>query len=335
MALAGARARHGAAEERRRRAAARPGKVKTIAVIGPTRLPGRPGAAAAAPRWSRSRPSACSRGSSNARRAGAACTTTRGMPTLAEHGGRDQLHDRGERRRARRDAPRTSTNADLAGHARRRRTIEHAPSRSGCRCVPSPATSASGADLGSAGPATTRRRPRRARRLRAARGEGGGSYRLFVDDKLVIDNWDALEGARRRGDADARRRRRTRSCSSTTRRPTWQRPRLALGIVAARERGSIPRPRRLAAKADVVVVAVGLRLRDRKRGRGPHVPLPPGQDELIRAMAAANKNTVVVRDVGRRRGHARLDRPRPGAGRGLVSRGRKAAPRSPRSSSAT
>jgi beta-glucosidase len=52
--------------------------------------------------------------------------------------------------------------------------------------------------------------------------------------------------------------------------------------------------KKLAAKADVVVVAAGFDPETESEGADRTFNLPPAQDELIEAMAAANKNTIVV-----------------------------------------
>ena len=59
-----------------------------------------------------------------------------------------------------------------------------------------------------------------------------------------------------------------------------------------------PDAKKLAAKADVVVVAVGFDPQSESEGADRTFRLPPGQDELIQEMAAANKNTVVVLTSG-------------------------------------
>jgi beta-glucosidase len=56
--------------------------------------------------------------------------------------------------------------------------------------------------------------------------------------------------------------------------------------------------KRLAAKADVVVVAAGFDQDTESEGADRTFYLPPGQDELIQEMAAANKNTIVVMTSG-------------------------------------
>jgi beta-glucosidase len=56
----------------------------------------------------------------------------------------------------------------------------------------------------------------------------------------------------------------------------------------------IEEAKQLASKADVVVVAAGFDPETESEGADRTFNLPPAQDELIEAMAAANKNTIVV-----------------------------------------
>ena len=56
----------------------------------------------------------------------------------------------------------------------------------------------------------------------------------------------------------------------------------------------LPEAKELAAKADAVVVAVGFDATTETEGSDRGFSLLPGQDDLIQAMAAANKNTIVV-----------------------------------------
>jgi beta-glucosidase len=56
--------------------------------------------------------------------------------------------------------------------------------------------------------------------------------------------------------------------------------------------------KQLAAKADVVVLAVGFDPETESEGADRTFQLPPGQDELIQEIAAANKNTIVVLTSG-------------------------------------
>jgi beta-glucosidase len=55
-----------------------------------------------------------------------------------------------------------------------------------------------------------------------------------------------------------------------------------------------PAAKKLAAEADVVILAAGFDPESESEGADRTFSLPPGQDQLIREMAAANKNTIVV-----------------------------------------
>jgi len=122
-----------------------------------------------------------------------------------------------------------------------------------------------------------------------AGGEEGGS-RLYLDDKLVIDNWA-----------------RTNSRISQVRVP--------LSVAAHKIRfdyfvhGSYGGPKvgvirpdamvsaaakNLASRSDAVVVAVGFDSESESEGGDRGFELPPAQDELIKQLAAASKKVIVV-----------------------------------------
>ena len=119
-----------------------------------------------------------------------------------------------------------------------------------------------------------------------------GGHRLFVDDKLVLDNWTSA-----------------RSVAGYTKLTLDKRPHkivleqhgrsnrfgawLRLGILAPGATVEAE-AKRIAASADVVVVAVGFNPDTESEGADRTFGLPPGQDELIRELADANKHTVVV-----------------------------------------
>jgi beta-glucosidase len=123
-------------------------------------------------------------------------------------------------------------------------------------------------------------------------GEDGGFYRLYLDDKLLFDNWKT-----------------TRALTSNTTlqldarphkvlleqhgRSGWLGAKLRMGLLR-RGAAVAEEVKRIAAKADVVVVAAGFDPENESEGADRTFSLPPGQDELISEMAAANKNTVVV-----------------------------------------
>jgi beta-glucosidase len=125
--------------------------------------------------------------------------------------------------------------------------------------------------------------------LQGALSRGGS--RLYVDDKLVVDDWllhkaivnDAvldLTAGPHQIRLEAYRTRNHRS-------------RLRLAITSANTMVD-PEASAIAAKADAVVVAVGFDSTTESEGADRTFRLLPGQDELIQAMLAANKNVIVV-----------------------------------------
>ena len=123
-------------------------------------------------------------------------------------------------------------------------------------------------------------------------GENSGAYRVYVDDKVVLDSWTdnkalvnyvslTLDQSPHKIVLEHRGR------------PSPFGGRLRLGIVRHGQFVSVE-AKSLAAKADVVVVAAGFDPDTESEGADRTFALPPGQNELIQEMAAANKNTVVV-----------------------------------------
>jgi beta-glucosidase len=123
-------------------------------------------------------------------------------------------------------------------------------------------------------------------------GEDGGAYRLYLDDKLIVDNWSTQKALTSHV---------TLSLDSKPHkivleqkgRSVWLGGRLKMGIA---RQGAIvdANAKMLAAKADAVVVAVGFSPETESEGADRTFSLPPGQNELIQEMAGANKNTIVV-----------------------------------------
>src|SRR5688572_4637996 len=126
--------------------------------------------------------------------------------------------------------------------------------------------------------------------------EVGGSYRLYVDDKLVLDNWTTLTAL-----ADYRTLRLDpkphKIVLEQHGRAFRRAVRLRMGIVRAGKFVS-GNAKKLAASADVVVVAAGFDAESEAESADRTFRLPPGQDELIQEMAAANKNTIIVMTSG-------------------------------------
>ncbi len=125
-------------------------------------------------------------------------------------------------------------------------------------------------------------------------GEGGGS-RLFVDDKLVFDNWKlqrAFQPAT------------TLQLSTGPHKVVvedYQEAALGgkLRVAIADQRTLVnPKVRTLAAKADVVVIAAGYDNASESEGGDRTFELPVGQDELIREVSAANPKTIVALTSG-------------------------------------
>jgi len=127
-------------------------------------------------------------------------------------------------------------------------------------------------------------------------GEDGGYYRVFVDDKIVLDDWttsrEVLGVAALTFDTTPHK-----VVLEHHGQSEWLGGRLHMGIT---REGTyvLSDAKKLAAKADVVVVAVGFDPQSETEGADRTFHLPPGQDELIQEMTAANKNTIVVLTSG-------------------------------------
>jgi beta-glucosidase len=122
-------------------------------------------------------------------------------------------------------------------------------------------------------------------------GENGG-YRLYVDKKLVIDDWtqayaflSQVKIPLQPGPHEVR--------LEYFVRKGWGKQKLDFGIVRPEDLVSAE-SKAVAAQADVVVLAVGFDQSIEGESGDRMFVLPPGQDELINQIAAANKNTIVV-----------------------------------------
>src|SRR5580704_4822280 len=127
-------------------------------------------------------------------------------------------------------------------------------------------------------------------------GEDGGHYRLYVDDKLMLDSWtvsrELLGIATLSLDAAPHK-----VVVEHHGKSDWLGGHFRVGIV--REGGYVlADAKAMAATSDVVVVAAGFDPESESEGADRTFRLPPGQDELIREMSAANKNTVVLISAG-------------------------------------
>ena len=126
-------------------------------------------------------------------------------------------------------------------------------------------------------------------------GEEGGD-RLFLDDKLVFDEWKIYKALLDDQVLDLSAGPHTIRVEAY-RKENWNGPGLRLGIVSTSGM-VLPEALTLAAKADAVVVPVGFDPYIESEGADRSFRLPPGQDELIQAMLAANKNVIVVVNAG-------------------------------------
>ena len=126
-------------------------------------------------------------------------------------------------------------------------------------------------------------------------GENGG-YRLYIDKKLVLDNWNdwyafvgeasmTLVAGPHQVELDYHAKK------------GWGKTTANLGIVRPETLVS-PEAKSLAESADAVVLAMGFDASSEGESGDRTFRLPPGQDELINQIAAVNKNTVVVMTSG-------------------------------------
>jgi beta-glucosidase len=122
-------------------------------------------------------------------------------------------------------------------------------------------------------------------------GEGFG-YRVYVDDKLVIDDWELARARvsqmRLPLAAGAHKIRFEYSVHFH-----WGGASVRLGIIRP-EAVVNAAAKALASKADAVVLAVGFDSESESEGADRTFQLPPAQDELINQVVGANKNTIVV-----------------------------------------
>lgn len=124
-----------------------------------------------------------------------------------------------------------------------------------------------------------------------AQGPGeDGAYHVFIDDKLVLDNW--LRATALVNHAPLELAAGAHKIRIELRR-TFGDPNLRFGII---DPGAMVKAevKPLASRADAVVIAVGFDGSSESEGSDRTFNLPPAQDALIAAALAANKKTVVV-----------------------------------------
>ena len=126
----------------------------------------------------------------------------------------------------------------------------------------------------------------------ASTGEDGGFFRLYVDDKVVFDNW-ATSNALVSYTTLPLETKPHKIVLEQHGRGDWLGVRLQMGIVRQGSYVDVD-AKKLAAGADAVILAVGFDYTSESEGADRTFSLPPGQDELIQEISAANKNTIVV-----------------------------------------
>jgi len=126
-------------------------------------------------------------------------------------------------------------------------------------------------------------------------GENGG-YRLYVDKKLVLDNWKAWYAFV--GEVSMRLAAGLHQVElDYYAHGGWGKTAANLGIVRP-ETLVNAEAKQLASRADAVVLAVGFDPSNEGESGDRTFRLPPGQNELINQIVAVNKNTVVVMTSG-------------------------------------
>jgi beta-glucosidase len=123
-------------------------------------------------------------------------------------------------------------------------------------------------------------------------GFGYGGFRLYLDGKLLADRWEystaMLETISAQLSAEPHK-----IVLEHYAKHDFLFMRLRMGIVA-HDAWVAPEVKQVAEKADAVVLTVGFSPETEGEGWDRTFALPPGQEQLIREVTAANKNTVVV-----------------------------------------
>jgi beta-glucosidase len=276
------------------------GKIKSVAVIGPDAYPAVPGGGGS----SHVQPFAAIsflEGLSNYPGAKAQVYYARGIPTLAEIAGSTEFST-AETNGQPGLKVETFDNAELSGAPVATRTDRHINFPGG----PSPSDIAAG---GFDFAALLVPHPTSVRWSGYYTPQSAGTYevfvhgsgelrglRLYLDDKLVIDNWQIAKALVTEVSVSLTAAPHKIVLEHYQTRRVWL-PRVQLGI-ARQDTLVDPATKALAAKADVVVVAAGFDPDTESEGADRTFALPPGQDKLIQEMAAANKHTIVVMTSG-------------------------------------
>ncbi len=125
-------------------------------------------------------------------------------------------------------------------------------------------------------------------------GEGSGN-RVFVDDKLIFDNWKIVRAFQPSITMDLAAGPHKVVVEENQASPVGGH--LAFAITPENKIVN-PRALELAKKADVVVVTAGFQQESESEGGDRTFTLPYGQDQLINAIVAANPKTIVTLTAG-------------------------------------
>ena len=126
----------------------------------------------------------------------------------------------------------------------------------------------------------------------ALQGAGEGtSNRVYVDDKLIIDDWNIVRAFQPQVTLPLSAGAHKIVVEDAQHGPIGGRLRFA---IVAENIVVNPKVRELAAKADAVIITAGFDADSEGEGGDRTFDLPFGQDELIREVAAINKKTIVA-----------------------------------------
>jgi beta-glucosidase len=127
-------------------------------------------------------------------------------------------------------------------------------------------------------------------------GENGG-WRLFVDDKLVANNWERATAILNFATLPLEQGSKHKVRLEYFRKNAWGPKRVSFGVLPAADAVN-PEAKLIASQADVVLLFPGFDASIESEGGDRTFRLPPGQDELIKEITAANKKTIVVLTAG-------------------------------------
>jgi beta-glucosidase len=124
---------------------------------------------------------------------------------------------------------------------------------------------------------------------------GAGSFRLFVNDKLLIDNWDKKGEALQWKTVQLKKNKSYKICLEYA--VGYDGQAVSFGICPGADT-SLEEAKKMAAKADCVILCVGFDAKYEGEDWDRPFTLPEAQNTLIQAVAEKNKNTIVVMTAG-------------------------------------